>query len=138
MKRHAASTIVPTQQPQLYSSLDNPQSGLRASSLQKDGIFPQAHMTVNLSLTMHTLKEIRHALIVTPDMNSCITVHTPHPTIPVLTKKNNKLQGMIRSEMDHTLSHIGPSFITCESRLYHPSYHVKGRCISRLTILYMP
>ena len=62
-------------------------------------------MTVYLTLPTYTLEEIRRTLLVTPDQNSCINVHVPHPTLPLLTKHLHTLQGMIRSRMDHTLSH---------------------------------
>ena len=62
-------------------------------------------MAVHLTLPTYTLEEIRRTLLVTPDQNSCINVHVPHPTLPLLAKHIHTYQGMIRSRMDHTLSH---------------------------------
>ena len=96
--------LAPAQQPQIYPSINGPQPGLRPSSLKTHRASPPTHRAINLDLTERKLAKIRHVLTVTPNSNNCINVHIIYPTIPLLTKHLHKLQGMVRSGMDHTLS----------------------------------
>ena len=62
-------------------------------------------MTATLSFTTHMLGDIRQALTITPKSNNCTNVQISYPTMPLLTKHIHKLQGVIRSGMNHIFSH---------------------------------